>query len=200
MLSSICSTPTLRFLTKQVLKLALSLLASSIEKSANISANEANLENLIKREKSIKNEIQNIILEIDKTKFLREDILKIFNEIDKKRNSILEKKEKNDKKIQEKNEKLNNFDNEINNLLLQYRIDESRVKFLKETEKEKEGFIKSVKSLLIECEKNNNLSKGVHGVLSNLIEVDKKYQVVCVHEGHRKEVDIYGYCSKKSSI
>ena len=147
------------------------------EKTADISANEANLENLIKREKNIKNEIQNIILEIDRTRFSREDILKAFNEIDKKRNVILEKKEKNNEKIKEKNENINNFDNNINNLLSEYRIKESKIKFLKETEKEKEGFIKSVKALLIECENNKELSKGVHGALSNLIEVDKKYQV-----------------------
>ena len=53
---------------------------------------------------------------------------------------------------------------------------ESRLKFLKETEKEKEGYTKSVKTLLLDCEKNNELATGVEGVLSSLIEVDKKYE------------------------
>ena len=60
-------------------------------------------------------------------------------------------------------------------ILSEYRIKESRLKFLKETEKEKEGYTKSVKTLLLDCEKNAELSKGVNGVLSSLIEVDKKY-------------------------
>ena len=51
------------------------------------------------------------------------------------------------------------------------RIKESRLKFLIETEKEKEGYIKSVKSLLKDCENIKDLGKGMHGVLANIIEV-----------------------------
>jgi len=53
---------------------------------------------------------------------------------------------------------------------------DSRCKFLIETEKEKEGYIKSVKSLLLDCDKNAGLKNGMHGVLANLISVDKKYE------------------------
>ena len=45
-----------------------------------------------------------------------------------------------------------------------------------ETEKEKEGYVKSVKSILIACDRDLNLKKGMHGVLANLISVDKKYE------------------------
>jgi len=53
---------------------------------------------------------------------------------------------------------------------------DSRCKFLIETEKEKEGYTKSVKSLLLDCDKISELKIGVHGVLANLISVDEKYQ------------------------
>ena len=53
---------------------------------------------------------------------------------------------------------------------------DSRLKFLIETEKEKEGYTKSVKSLLLECEKDGTLKKGVHGVLANLISTPKEYE------------------------
>ena len=53
---------------------------------------------------------------------------------------------------------------------------ESRCKFLQETEKDKDGYIKSVKSLLLACEKDASLNKGVEGVLASLISVDKKYE------------------------
>ncbi len=43
-------------------------------------------------------------------------------------------------------------------------------------EKEKEGYARSVKSLLLECDKNGGLSKGMHGVLANLINVPKEYE------------------------
>ena len=56
------------------------------------------------------------------------------------------------------------------------RIKESKLKFLIETEKEKEGYIKSVKALLKDCETIAELGKGMHGVLANIIEVPEKYQ------------------------
>ena len=51
------------------------------------------------------------------------------------------------------------------------RIKESKLKFLIETEKEKEGYIKSVKALLKDCETIAELGKGMHGVLADIIEV-----------------------------
>ena len=56
------------------------------------------------------------------------------------------------------------------------RIKESRLKFLIETEKEKEGYIKSVKSLLKDCENIKELGKGMNGVLANIIEVPDELQ------------------------
>ena len=56
------------------------------------------------------------------------------------------------------------------------RIKESKLKILIETEKEKEGYIKSVKALLKDCETIAELGKGMHGVLANIIEVPEKYQ------------------------
>ena len=56
------------------------------------------------------------------------------------------------------------------------RMKKSRLNFLIETEKEKEGYVKSVKSILIACDRDLNLKKGMHGVLANLISVDKKYE------------------------
>ena len=57
-----------------------------------------------------------------------------------------------------------------------YRIKESRCKFLIETEKEKEGYSKSVKTLMNAIEKDSILKKGVHGVIAGLITVEEKYQ------------------------
>ena len=56
------------------------------------------------------------------------------------------------------------------------RIKDSRRKFLVETEKEKEGYIRSVKSLLQDCENIKDLGKGMHGVLANVIDVPDDLQ------------------------
>ena len=54
---------------------------------------------------------------------------------------------------------------------------ESRLKFLIETEKEKEGYSKTVKSLLLACDRVPELKKCSEGALSDLITVEGKYQV-----------------------
>ena len=43
-------------------------------------------------------------------------------------------------------------------------------------EKEKEGYIRSVKSLLLDCDKDASLKKGMHGVLANILTVPKEYE------------------------
>ena len=60
--------------------------------------------------------------------------------------------------------KIKEFDTLLNNLAYESRMKDSRLKFLIETEKEKEGYIRSVKSILLDCEKDANLKKGTRGV------------------------------------
>ena len=146
------------------------------EKTANISTIEANLENIDKRTKQINSEIDLGISELDATRLTKEEIAKTFYEIegkkaeaDKQLNSILSKKEEAENKIKK-------FENEINALSSEYRVKESRLKFLEETEKEKEGYVKSVKSLLLGCDKDASLKKGMHGVLANIINSPKEYE------------------------
>ena len=146
------------------------------EKAATISTIEANLENIEKRNKQIASEIDLAISELDSTRLTKEEIAKEFYEIESKRNeaakqlaSIISKKEEAENKVKK-------YDNEINNLSSEYRIKESRLKFLQETEREKEGYVKSVKSLLLGCDQDANLRKGMHGVLANIINSSKEYE------------------------
>lgn len=148
---------------------------TKFEKSTELSTYATNLENLEKREKTIKIEIQQGISELDGIKFTKEDIAKVFYDIENKRKETLSKLEEASKNKEDSMRKIKEYEDKINLILSEYRIKESKLKFLKETEKEKEGYTKSVKTLLLECEKNTELAKGVNGVLSSLIEVDKKY-------------------------
>ena len=74
-------------------------------------------------------------------------------------------------------QKIKDYDTTLNNLAYETNMKESRLKFLIETEREKEGYTRSVKSLLTACEKDTKLNKGINGVLANLISVDKKYEI-----------------------
>lgn len=110
--------------------------------------------------KATKSEVENNYINAENKK----------NEIAKKLENIIETKEKS-------TEKIKNYEENKNKLETELRFKESRLRFLIETEKEKEGYNKTIKSLLIDCEKNKELANGMHGVLANLINVDKEYEI-----------------------
>ena len=147
------------------------------EISADINAGDINVENIDKRQKAIKSEIDSIISELDETRNNRQELLKAFHEIESRRNKVCNSLQEKTEKKNECLAKVNKYEDEINKLNYEIRIKDARYKFLIETEKEKEGYTRSVKSILLECEKNVKLNKGMHGVLANLISVDKKYEV-----------------------
>ncbi len=138
---------------------------------------EVNNENLNKRSKTVKNEIQETISKLDEKRMLKSDLLKTFNEKESKRNECQKRLEDIKVKREEANAKITEFDNKINNLTQEYRIKDSKQKFLQEMEKEKEGYSRAVKSILTQCEVDSNLNKGVRGVLASLITVPEEYQL-----------------------
>ena len=146
------------------------------ELQGDIHTEDINFENYEKRERQIQNEITTNISELDSTRLQKEDISKEFYEIDSKRNKIVKNLEEINSKKEEADKKIKLYESNINAYQSEKRIKESRLKFLIETEKEKEGYIKSVKSLLKDCENIKELGKGMNGVLANIIEVPEKYQ------------------------
>ena len=146
------------------------------ELQSEINTQEINHENFEKRQKQIKNEITNYISELDSTRLQKEEIAKGFYEIEGKRNKIVSNLEEINSKKEEADKKIKAYEANINAYQSEERIKQSKLKFLIETEKEKEGYIKSVKSLLKDCENIKELGKGMHGVLANIIEVPEQYQ------------------------
>ena len=147
------------------------------EKTGNINAQDIHYENLEKREKTVKEENITTISELDKARLEREEIFKTFYEIENKRNKnkqnlnvIYNQKQESERKIKE-------YDDQINKLVYENRVSDARLKFLKEIEKEKEGYSKSVKAILEACEKDSNLKKGVHDILANILTVPKEYEI-----------------------
>ena len=146
------------------------------ELQSEVSMQKANYENLEKRQVQLKQEINNNILELDRTRMKKEDISKEFYKIETNRNKILKNIEEINSKKEEINTKIKEYDIQIVNSTNELRMKKSRHDFLVETEKEKEGYIKSVKQLLLDCEKTKELGKGMHGVLANIISVPKEYE------------------------
>ena len=143
---------------------------------ADINTEKANLENFIKRENQLRTEIQETISELDLSRANKEELSKDFYALETSKNSITKVIDSMSAEKDKSSERLKEFDIRINNYQSEYRIKEARHRFLVETEKEKEGYSKSVKALLEAVEKKLTVSKGVHGILANLISVDKKYE------------------------
>ena len=141
------------------------------ELQSNINTQNVNFQNCEKRQSQVKQEIQLTISELDSTRLNKEDIVKKFNEIENKRNKAQKSLEDVSKQREEANQKIKSFESLINIVSGDMRVKESKLKFLIETEREKEGYIKSVKSLLQDCENIKELGKGMHGVLANIIDV-----------------------------
>lgn len=137
---------------------------------------KTNFEHLTKRENSLKTQIQDTISDLDGARSEKDELSKSFYEIEKKKNELGNLLEEIKSKKEESSVKLKDFEVKINAFQSEYRIKESRCKFLIETEKEKEGYNKSVKTLMNSIERNENLAKGVHGVMASLISVEEKYQ------------------------
>ena len=146
------------------------------ELQSNSNTQDINYQNYEKRQNQIKQEMQSTISELDSTRLIKEDISKEFYEIENKRNKAQKTLGETAKQREDANKKIKDYENNINALSNDMRIKESKLKFLVETEKEKEGYIKSVKSLLKDCENVKELGKGMHGVLANIIEVPENLE------------------------
>ena len=146
------------------------------ELAAEINTQDVNYENLEKRKKQLKNEIDSVISELDSTRYGKNEISKGFYDIESKRNIAVEKLEKSVQSKEQNMQKLKQYEDEISKLTYTQRMKQARHQFLIETEKEKEGYNKTVKSLLVACDKDSSLNKGIHGVLANLISVEEEYE------------------------
>ena len=146
------------------------------ELAAEINTQDVNYENLEKRKKQLKNEIDSVISELDSTRYGKNEISKGFYDIESKRNIAVENLEKSVQAKEQNMQKLKQYEDEVSKLTYTQRMKQARHQFLIETEKEKEGYNKTVKSLLVACDKDSNLNKGIHGVLANLISVEKEYE------------------------
>ena len=147
------------------------------ELSGEINTLDANFENLEKRKKQVQNEISSAISELDLARGDKQELSKGFYELEAKRNTASKNLESKQTAKNVSLSKIKQYEDEVAKLEYNQRMKQARHQFLVETEKEKEGYNKTVKSLLISCEKDSALNKGIHGVLANLISVDKEYEV-----------------------
>ena len=146
------------------------------EIESDINTQKVNISNIEKRQKQIDNEISSNISEVDNIRFKKEEIEKGCYEVEKIKNETQKSLDEIKGKKQSAENKIKDCNIKINNLTQDLRIKEARHKFLVETEKEKEGYSRSVKSILKDCENIKELGKGMNGALAELIEVPSEYK------------------------
>ena len=146
------------------------------EIESNINEQNVNISNTEKRKSQIQNDIQNSISELDNTRFSKEEIEKGFFEIQKEKNNVSKELQEIMEEKNKAEEQIKLIDIKINNSIQELNFKESKHKFLVETEKEKDGYQKSVKALLLECEKTKELGRGVKGALAELIDVPQNLE------------------------
>lgn len=104
-------------------------------------------------------------------------------ELEKSTNELLEQKNKLNLLITQSKNEVEELSNNLKDLEEQlssskaslYSL-EQRKKLLEDMQKEYEGFVGSVKKLLIDSDKNKEISSKIVGVLANLINVPEKFQ------------------------
>ena len=143
---------------------------------ASLNTEKANLDNLIKKNKTLKNDLQNTISELDSTRNEKSEIASSFYSVENNRNTLIKELDDIKVKSKESNQKIEEYNSKINALESDFRIKESKYKFLCEMEKEKEGYNKSVKAVLDISDKESGFKKGMHGVLANLITAPEEYE------------------------
>ncbi len=141
-----------------------------------ITEKDVTYQNLESRKKQAEKEIMQKISELDEKRTNKNEIMNSFLQIEKEKKDSEKILEEEKKKKEELDRTIKEYDIKIANLTDEQRMKKTKYNFLIETEKEKEGYIKSVKEILKACENDSNLKKGMHGVLANIISTEDKYQ------------------------
>lgn len=137
---------------------------------------DTNVENHQIRIKQIEKDLGKLISELDEKRSVKNEISNEKNEIENELNT----NKKSLETIQTEKEKIDKetakYEKMINDLTDEKRLKTSKHNFLVETEKEKEGYVKSVKDILKACDNDKELKRGIEGVLANIISTDSQYQ------------------------
>lgn len=146
------------------------------DKKIQINSVNSHIEGIIKRQKSIDNEIYQHVVENDREKIKKEDLSESIQhaseQIKKQKTKFAElenERKETDKILSEVKTRESKLKSEI-----QFKT--SRHKLLNEMEQNMEGYNRSVKQVLQACHESHDFGKGIHGALAQLIKVERKYE------------------------
>ncbi len=134
------------------------------------------LESMERRKGQVDEELEQLIMDSDSEKIkldeISDSILAIKKEIGTA-NGEKTRLEQEQKKIESS---LSNAGKEIDNLKTQINNKKVRYNLLCDLEKDFEGYSRSVRAVLEECERDGSFRSGIHGALAQLITVPAEYE------------------------
>lgn len=135
------------------------------------------LEGMEKREIQIDDEIQQLILSVDMERMKAEDSGDLVSKINKE----IQSDKEHIKEIEQEKVRaaavVSGLNKELETLRSGLNGKQSRHRFLCDLEKEHEGYSRSVKGVLGECNVNREFGAGIYGALAQLINVPREYEV-----------------------
>jgi len=146
------------------------------DKRMQISNLKTHIENMQKRQRSIDSEIYQNVIERDREKIKKEELLGHIRNADEQINKqkarhqeLLGEREESDRMLADLMSRQNRVSSDI-------QSKSARVKTLREMERNLEGYNRSVREVLQACRGSSQFGSGIHGALAQLVDVDKKYE------------------------
>ncbi len=146
------------------------------DKKLQINNVRTHIENIQKRKRSIDSEVYQNLIENDREKMKKEDLVESVRHADeqiKKQKSKLQElyneRSESDKLLEDLRTKQSKNKSDI-------QFKSSRARTLREMEQNLEGYNRSVRQVLQACHESPQFGNGIHGALAQLIEVEKKYE------------------------
>lgn len=128
------------------------------------------------RNEQLDTKLMNLSSAIDKLRMQLEDSNEHLSSINISLKNISSKFNENKEKELKLEQKTKELEKKTFELSSTIKVKTEKYKFLSDTEKNNEGYFRSVKGILDECDKNSDFRKGIYGSLAKLISVPEEYE------------------------
>ena len=146
------------------------------DKKLQVNNVKTHIEGLIKRQKSIEQEVYQLKLENDKENMKKEDLMESIRHASEQIRKQKAKLSELQAERMESDRLLNDLRKRESKLKADMQFKISRHKLLSDMEHNLEGYNRSVKQVLQACHQSPEFGRGIHGALAQLIKVEKKYE------------------------
>ena len=147
------------------------------DKKASLNGLSTMLTNISNRKSQVMKELSEITYENDKLNMQIEDINEELRGYSSTSNSLIQIHNEYQSKKHAIQETYNETKSKLSELYSSINVKKAQFKFLSDTEKNRDGYFKSVKAILDKCDIDNNFKKGIHGTLAQLVTVPEEYEL-----------------------